>query len=396
MGKKTEIDSAQIVPGDVAVLSSGDYVPADGYILESYDLRINSFVFTGESRPQNKKVEKLREENLGLAERTNLVFSGETVATGEAKFLVTDTGMKTELGKLAHLTAGVKDDLTPMQKQMRTLGRDVTILSLCIGALVVIGGQYFRMSLYQNFLFALALSVSVVPEGLPAAISVALSLGMKRLLKDNVLAKKLNAVETLGSVSIVCTDKTGTITQNELTVTKIEVNGLILEVSGVGYNPEGDFSESGKAIDHQTIPELGLLFKIGTLCNNASLVKEGESFKILGDPTEGAILVAGRKFNSQEDFFHLDEHKINENPFSSDRMRMSVIYKNQNTNSFVKGSPDVLLDLCDKKLENGKISIFTAEDKKRKRKRTIKCPERRSGFWLLLIAICTVFVLKII
>jgi len=365
-GEKKEIDAAQIVPGDIIFVSSGDKIPADGYIFESYDLRVNSFIFTGESKPKNKKTGIISEE-VALADISNMVFSGETVATGEAKFVVTATNMETELGKIAHLTAEVADNPTPMQKQMRVLGREVTVLSLFIAALVLIAGQYFKVSLYQNFLFALALSVSVVPEGLPAAISVALSLGMKRLLKDNVLAKKLNAVETLGSVNIICTDKTGTITKNELTVTKVVVNNEILDLDGVGYNPSGKFYQNKKIINPESIKNLDLLFKIGTLCNDASLVKEKDAYKILGDPTEGAIIVAGKKYNSEKDFFEKGEKKINEIPFSSERMRMSVIFKNENTNSFVKGSPDILLDLCEQKKIGDEISEFTPAEKEKAR-----------------------------
>jgi P-type Ca2+ transporter type 2C len=366
-GEKKEIDAAWIVPGDIVFAASGDKIPADGYILESYDLRVNSFIFTGESKPQTKKIGVIEGET-ALADIKNMVFSGETVATGEAKFVITATNMETELGKIAHLTQAVADDLTPMQKQMRTLGKEVVVLSLFIGALVIIAGQYFRTSLYQNFLFALALSVSVVPNGLPAAISVALSLGMKRLLKDNVLAKKLNAVETLGSVSVICTDKTGTITKNELTVTRVVVNDQIVELSGIGYEPNGSFSQSGAIIDQRKLKNLELLFKIGTLCNDASLTKEGGVYKILGDPTEGAIIVAGRKFNKEKDFFERGEKKVNEIPFSSERMRMSVINKNSATISYVKGSPDILLDLCDKKREGDRVIDFSPEDKERAKK----------------------------
>jgi len=347
-GNKREINTEELVPGDIVSLTSGDSVPADGYILESFDLRINSFIFTGESRPKKKEKKLMTENNLVLADITNMVFMGEAVATGEAKFVVTGTGMQTELGRIAHLTQEVKDEVTPLQSQMRELGKDVTILAVFIGTIVMIAGQYFQLSLYQNFLFALALSVSVVPEGLPAAISVALSLGMKRLLKDNVLAKKLNAVETLGSVSIICTDKTGTITRNELTVTKIILDGKTIDVGGVGYAPEGKFSIGGEELEHRKIKNLDLLFKIGVLCNDANLVRDkDEKWKIIGDPTEGAIIVAGRKYDTRDNFFETGEKKINENPFSSDRMKMSVIYKrDDNIISYVKGSPDILLDDC--------------------------------------------------
>lgn len=366
-GEKKEIDAKFIVPGDIIFVSAGDNIPADGYMLESYDLRVNSFVFTGESRPETKRAYAITEENVALADIDNMVFMGESIATGEARCVVTGTGMKTELGKIANLTQEVKEDLTPMQKQMRKLGKDVTILAVLIGVVVMIAGQYFKLSLYENFLFALALAVSVVPEGLPAAISVALSLGMKRLLKDNVLAKKLNAVETLGSVSMICTDKTGTITKNELTVTKVVINNQIIDISGAGYVPADDFSINGKIINPAGVKNLDLLFKIGTLCNDASLIKDGGAYKILGDPTEGAIIVAGKKYNPKDGIYELGEQKINENPFSSERMRMSVIYKNKNTISYVKGSPDVILDLCQHKKINNEISEFTEEDKEKVR-----------------------------
>jgi Ca2+-transporting ATPase len=368
-GEKKQIDTKFLTTGDVVFVSSGDKIPADGCILEDYDFKVNSFIFTGESRAEKKSVGILAEESVSLADIDNMVFMGETVATGEAKFIITGIGMNTELGRIANMTQEVKEDLTPMQKQMRTLGRDVTILAVFIGAIVMIAGQYFKMSLYQNFLFALALAVSVVPEGLPAAISVALSLGMKRLLKDNVLAKKLNAVETLGSVDIICTDKTGTITRNELTVTKVVVNNQIIEISGSGYNPVGDFYIDGKKINQVEVENLEFLFKIGSLCNDASLISDiKEKYSIIGDPTEGAIIVAGRKYAMKKDFYEKGEKKINENPFSSERMRMSVIYKNSNVNSFVKGSPDVLLDLCSYKKVGSVISEFTEKEKDEVRK----------------------------
>jgi Ca2+-transporting ATPase len=367
-GKKIEIDSRFIVPGDVVFLYAGDNVPADGYILESYALRINSFIFTGESRPETKKSKVIKESNIPLADIDNMVFMGETVAAGEAKYVVTGTGMNTELGKIANLTNVIKDEATPMQKQMRHLGKNISILATAIGILVMIAGRFFQMSFYENFLFALALAVSVVPEGLPAAISVALSLGMKKLLKTNVLAKKLNAVETLGSVSMICTDKTGTITKNELTVTKIIVNNQIYDVSGEGYRPEGKFSLDGKIINPAEIDNLELISKIGTLCNDASLVVEDGNYRIMGDPTEGAIIVAGKKYNSQDGFFEQGEKKITEIPFSSERMRMSVIFKNKNINAYFKGSPDVMLELCKYQKINGKIIELKSSDREKIKK----------------------------
>jgi len=375
-GRKIEVDSVEIVPGDVIFVSSGDSVPADGYILESYNLHTNTFVFTGESKPEGKSAKTIAEENLPLADIDNMVFTGEQVTMGEAKAVVTGTGTNTELGKIAELATEVKDELTPLQKKIRTLGKDVTILAVAIAIAVMIAGNFYHMSLYQNFLFALAVAVAVVPEGLPAALSVALSLGMRRLLKVNVLAKKLIAVETLGSVSMICTDKTGTITKNELMVTKIVLDEKEIAVGGEGYEPEGDFSISGQKIEPKNVKNLELLMKIAALCNDAALVHEKDSYKIAGDPTEGALIVAARKFNPDEKYFGAGERKIDENPFESERMRMSVVYQRDRIAdteksepiSYVKGSPDVLLGLSPKKLaEEGIVPFSDAEKNKIKK-----------------------------
>ena len=374
-GRKREIDASEIIPGDIIFVTSGDNVPADGYILESYNLHTNSFVFTGESKPEKKEAKIVTEENLSIADIENMIFTGEQVTMGEAKAVVVATGMKTELGKIAQLATEVADELTPFQKKMRTLGKDVSILAVVIAALVLVAGGFRHLSWYQNFLFALAVAVSVVPEGLPAAMSVALSLGMRRLLKVNVLVKKLIAVETLGSVNIICTDKTGTITKNELMVTKIVLDEKEIEVSGEGYEPKGNFLIGGKKVDPKKIKNLDLILKIGALCNDASLVEENENYKIVGDPTEGALVVAARKFNPDENYFGAEETKIDENPFESERMRMSVIFRSEklkvgdeNTFSYVKGSPDVLLGLSPKKLTEQGIVPFSEEEKKEMKK----------------------------
>ena len=370
--QKIEIDSVEIVPGDLIFVSSGDSVPADGYILESYNLHTNSFVFTGESKPEGKGAKIVSETNLSIADIDNMIFSGEQVTMGEAKAIVTGTGLQTELGKIANLATEVKDELTPLQKKMRTLGKDVSILAVVIAIAVMIAGHLYHMSLYQNFLFALAVAVAVVPEGLPAALSVALSLGMRRLLKVNVLAKKLIAVETLGSVNVICTDKTGTITKNELMVTKIVLDEKEIAVSGEGYEPEGDFLVDGQKVDAKNIKNLELLMKIAALCNDAALVKEKNTYKIAGDPTEGALIVAARKYDSDEKFFEGGERKIDENPFESERMRMSVVYQknsgDKNIFSYVKGSPDVLLDLSPKKLTQEGIVPFSDAEKNKIKK----------------------------
>lgn len=370
-GKKIEIDSRFLVVGDIICLSSGDTVPADAYLLEGYDLYVNEFIFTGESKPKKKQISPILGENLGVADISNMIFMGSTLTRGEAVAVISQTGMDTALGKIAHLVSNVKEDETPLQKQMRVLGRDVTILAVSIGILVLIAGYYYEKSWYDNFLFALALAVSVVPEGLPAAVSVTLSLGMKKLLKHNVLAKKLNAVETLASVNIICTDKTGTITRNELMVTNIIAGGEDeFIVDGQGYEPKGNFYQLGRIVDHKKIPVLEKIMRIASLCNSSELIKDGEKFEITGDPTEGALIVAARKYNENFQKILKDEKKINEIPFSSEKMRMSVVYKNEKNgsiSSYVKGSPDVLLDLCSQIQINGNVIHFSDGEKQKVR-----------------------------
>jgi Ca2+-transporting ATPase len=298
----------------------------------------------------------------------NLLFMGTSLTRGTAVAMVVATGMETQLGHIAHMVTEVKEEETPLQKQMRVLGRDVTILAIAIGILVMIAGSYNNVSLYDNFIFALALAVSVVPEGLPAAISVALSLGMKKLLKKNVLAKKLNSVETLASVSIICTDKTGTITRNELMVTNLIAGDAEFTVDGEGYSNKGDFFSFGRKIDPTKIPLLDELLKIGVLCNDATLGEKDGLTIVNGDPTEGALLVVAKKYEKNLNFFQHGLEKIDEIPFSSERMRMSVVFKRKDDGkltSFVKGSPDVVLQLCTHRISNGEIVIFS-DDEKRK------------------------------
>lgn len=364
-GEKREVDSRELVPGDIIVFDAGTTAPADARILESFSLKVNTVLFTGEAHPRKRTADALNELPASLADAENIILSGESVATGEARAIVIAIGDQTELGKLAHITDTIADDPTPLQKKMARLGRNVAFLALAIGIIVIAIGRSNGLSWYSNFLLALALAVSIVPEGLPAAISVAFALGMKRLLRFNILAKKLNAVETLGSITTVCTDKTGTITKGELTVTKIIINDTVYDISGEGYEPKGGFFLDGKAISPATILGADTLFKIGVLANSASLIIEKGQYRILGDGTEGAILVASRKYHPNPDFFRIGETKLFENPFSSERMRMSSLYRNSHTVSYIKGSPDVLIAAASQKFDHGREVPFTEEDKQK-------------------------------
>jgi Ca2+-transporting ATPase len=369
-GNKIEIDASFLVPGDIIYLLPGDTVPADAYLLEGYDVYANEFIFTGESKTKRKNLDVFPGDNLSVADIGNMVFMGTSITRGEAVAMVVHIGMNTQLGLIAYLVNEVEEDKTPLQKQMKILGRDVSILAVSIGILVMIAGYYYEKSLYDDFLFALALAVSVVPEGLPAAISVALSLGMRKLLSRNVLAKKLNAVETLASVDVICTDKTGTITKNELMVTNIIAGGEEFTVDGQGYESKGNFYQFGRIVDQKKFLPLERIMHIACLCNNSALIETKGRFSITGDPTEGALVVAAKKYDSNFQKKLEGEEKINEIPFSSEKMRMSVIYKNRGDgkiNSYVKGSPDVLMDLCTQKLVGNKVIPFSEAEKQKAR-----------------------------
>ncbi|MEK9151668.1 MAG: cation-transporting P-type ATPase [Patescibacteria group bacterium] len=363
-GEKRNIPVSELVPGDVVYVDAGASIPADGYVLEAYNFKVNSFIFSGESVPENRHPGAMS-GIVAHSDIENMVFMGESAVSGEARILVAATGMRTELGRMANLTHEIVQEPTPLQKKMTRFARSIALLSVAIGGVVVMIARYQDVSLYESFLLGLALAVSVVPEGLPAAVSVAFALGMKRLLGHNVLAKRLSAVETLGSVSIVCSDKTGTMTKNELSVTKIVLGTDTYALSGVGYDPRGDFLRDGQLVNPTEIFGAEMLFRVGVLANDASLFKKDDRYTVIGDPTEGAIIVAARKYNPRPDFFEVGFHKVAENPFSSERRCMSVVYMNDETRAYVKGSPDTLLGLSDEWLEGGVRKSFTVKDKER-------------------------------
>ncbi|QQS20948.1 MAG: cation-translocating P-type ATPase [Candidatus Moraniibacteriota bacterium] len=362
-GQRSEINSRELVPGDMIALDAGTTAPADVRLLESFSLKVNTILFTGEAHPRKKNALPLSEMPASLPDAENIILSGESVTTGEARGVVIATGSATELGHLATMTARIEEEPTPLQKKMSRLGKAIALLSLVIGIAVIAIGRNGGLSWYDNFLLALALAVSIVPEGLPAAISIAFALGMKRLLKFRILAKKLNAVETLGSVTTICTDKTGTITKGELTVTHIILGHDLYDVSGEGYEPRGGFFRNGKAVSPASILGAETLFKIGVLANSASLITRDDRVEVVGDSTEGAILVASRKYHPDPDFFRIGETKIFEHPFSSERMRMSALFQNSGVTSYVKGSPDVLLARATKQLKNGREVPFPETDR---------------------------------
>ncbi|NES96973.1 MAG: cation-translocating P-type ATPase [Desertifilum sp. SIO1I2] len=358
-GKPVEVESKELVPGDIMLLEAGVKVAADGRILEAANLQVREAALTGEAHAVEKQASAILPEDAPLGDRINLVFSGTEVVQGRATVLVTGTGMQTELGKIATALQSVETEPTPLQKRMTQLGNTLVTGSLILVGLVIAGGTLFNPSLFEELVkVSLSMAVAVVPEGLPAVITVTLALGTQRMVKRHALIRKLPAVETLGSVTTICSDKTGTLTQNKMVVQAVHTHRYAARVTGEGYSPEGKFYQQADAESSQEIagsaePELRSLLMACVLCNDAVLQKEHGDWAILGDPTEGALLAVAGKGGFRKDQEEQQLPRVAEFPFSSERKRMSVVVQDASGKlgdsplvMFTKGSPELVLERC--------------------------------------------------
>lgn len=360
-GKETRIESRLLVVGDIILLETGDIIPADARLLEVHNLETQEASLTGESFPIQKSTEKLSQKT-PLAERINCLYSATNVTKGHAKAVVTATGMKTEVGKIASLIKESAPGLTPLQQKLRNLGKHLTLAVIVVALVIFVAGVLQGRNATEMFLMALALAVAAIPEGLPAVITISLSLGVQRMVKRRALVRKLPSVETLGSVNVICSDKTGTLTHNEMTVTKMWSNNREYMLSGTGYNAKGEILFQGNVIDAES---LEMLFKIGVQCNNTVLEWENKKRNAIGDPTEAALLVSGEKGEVLRATVERIEPRIDEIPFTSERKMMTTIHRvDGKIVSYTKGAPEVLLNLCDKILLNGKVTRLDGEVKK--------------------------------
>ena len=353
------IPAAEVVPGDIILLSAGSKVPADARLIEAANLEVEEAMLTGESIPARKGIEKLDDETLPAADRTNLVYGGTIVINGRGQGVVYATGARTELGKIATLIDETEKVQSPLQKQTLDLGKKLGMLAASVAALAVILGLALSVSLQEIFLFALASFVSSIPEGLPAVMSITLAVGVNRMARRKAIIRRLPAVDTLGCATVICTDKTGTLTTNQMTVQEIAVDGKIVKVSGVGFAPKGDFELDGRPFDAATDPDVGLALRIGALCNDARLVHSerdgGETWQIRGDPTEGALVVAAAKAGQSKEKLSAEFRRIEELPFSSKTRFMATFHQGADGQVwvFVKGAPDTVLELCSQVRANG-------------------------------------------
>lgn len=348
-GTPLEIEAKELLPGDLMLLEAGVQVAADGRLLEAQNLQIREATLTGEAEAVTKQADIILSPDATLGDRLNCVFQGTEVIQGRAKVLVTKTGMDTEIGHIAAMIQGVESEPTPLQQRMTQLGNVLVSSSLALVALVVIvgiirtGWEYFEELLEVS----LSMAVAVVPEGLPAVVTVTLAIGTQKMVRRQALIRKLPAVETLGSVTTICSDKTGTLTQNKMVVQEIKTASDDYQVTGEGYAPMGQIiPQKGQISDEH--PELHSLLEACILCNDAILKQNDSEWEILGDPTEGALLTLAGKWGWYRETFNLEFPRFDEIPFTSTRKRMSVIVGNKDGEKTVysKGSPEILLENC--------------------------------------------------
>jgi len=367
-GKIIEIPARELVPGDLVILEAGNYVPADLRLVESVNLKIEEASLTGESVPVEKNAEIVFNNDVPLGDRSNSAFMSTVVTYGRGKGIVVETGMNTEIGLIAEMLESYEEESTPLQKKLAELGKILGIASLAICGIVFILGLIRGVPILEMFMTAVSLAVAAIPEGLPAIVTIVLALGMQRMVKRHSIIKKLHAVETLGSTTVICSDKTGTLTQNEMTAQKVFVNGNVYSISGEGYKTQGEFTLNGKTIDPLADPDLKMLLTIGALCNDAKLEESGsdgdKTCRIIGDPTEGCLVVGAAKACMCLEELNKSRPRLQEIPFDSDRKRMTTFHPYEDGYiACIKGAPDVMLNLSNRILKNGEILDLTEADR---------------------------------
>lgn len=344
-GEWISLLSKELVPGDVIKFASGDRIGADVRIIESRSLEVEESALTGESVPVPKTVSAIKNNNLALGDMENMGFMGTMVSRGSGVGVVIGTGMKTAMGQIADLLQNADSVTTPLQRRLEQLGKILIVTALLLTVLVVVIGVLQGNDLYTMVLAGVSLAVAAIPEGLPAIVTIALSLGVQKMIRKNAIVRKLPAVETLGCASVICSDKTGTLTQNKMTVTKTWIGGKTYTVDGTGYEPQGQYYVGEQLINPAKDKALQQLLTFGILCNHAEILQKDGDYVLNGDPTEGAILVAGMKAGFTRAQLLNQFAIVNEFPFDSTRKMMSVVVKDPTGRQFVvtKGAPDVLI-----------------------------------------------------
>jgi Ca2+-transporting ATPase len=363
-GVEKEIPARELVPGDILVLSTGDKTPADARIIESANLSTQEAALTGESTPVEKTTEIITGKDVPVGDRKNMVYSGTVVTYGRGKAVVTTTGMQTEFGKIATMLQEVKEEQTPLQRNLDRVGKLLGLAALVIVAIVVALSIFRGHTFIEMFIWGVSLAVAAVPEALPAVVVISLAIGVQKMAKRHALIRRLSAVETLGSTSIICSDKTGTLTQDQMTIRQLFVSGKSINVTGAGYEPKGEFNINGNPFDVKQDPTIKIMMQVNTLCNDTHLLKTDGKWEIKGDPTEGALLVVAAKSGVSHEIAEEESPRIDEIPFSSERKRMTTVHKSPSGNvAYSKGAPEIIVDACSQVIKNGQTRPLTEADK---------------------------------
>jgi potassium/sodium efflux P-type ATPase len=366
-GELKKISVREIVPGDIISLEEGDRVPADARLIEAFDLWTNNVPLTGESEPQPRVAEVVKTVEKAYVYAPNLVFMSTSVAKGQGKAVVYSTGMNTQFGRIANLTQTIHEEESPLQKEIALTAKYDFIIAVAVGAIFFAASFLFlHVTLATSIFFMIGVMVACVPEGLQVTVSSALAINVLKMVRQNVLVKRLSAVQTLGSVTVICTDKTGTITKGEMTVNKLWVYDYVVDVSGLGYKPEGDFTVNGQLLQEGQTGSLEKLIEIAALCNGAKLDPPSDrnrNWSVIGDPTDGALLVAALKSNVNVQNALDEKPIVHVLPFSFERKRMSTVHKlNGDVYIYTKGAPRNILDICSKVLVDGKVEELNEEN----------------------------------
>ncbi len=364
-GKEISIPSKNLVPGDILVLRTGDKVSADARLIEIISMKTDEASLTGESIPSEKSAKIIKDAETTLGDRINMIYMGTSVLYGRGKAVVTAIGMQTEQGKIAGILQGAEQRKTPLQVDLDKVGKMLGIFAIILAAILSIFGIFRGYEIVEMFVWGVALAVAVIPEALPAVVTISLALGVRRMSKRRALIRKLPAVETLGATTIICSDKTGTLTQDEMTVRKIYTNGKIVDISGVGYVPIGDFTIDGSKFNPTEDRDIKNILYAGILCSDTSLQQNDGVWKVIGDPTEGGILVAASKAGINNDEIIKLFPRVDEIPFSSERKQMTTIHQfNEELRAFSKGAPEIILSSCAFIYRNGEKIRLSENDRK--------------------------------
>lgn len=366
-GREEDIDSKELVPGDIVLLEAGSRVPADARLIEAANLEIDEAALTGESRPVSKRL-SVSEKDASLGDRKNMVFMGTVVTNGRAIAVVTQTGMNSQFGRIAGMVQAIEVEEPPLRQKMEKMGRQLAQISVILTIFVFFVLWFVHeRTLQEVFMTSVSLAVSAIPEGLPAVLTITLALGTARMAKQNAIVRRLASVETLGSTTVICSDKTGTLTRNEMTVTRLNVKDKTIEISGAGYAPSGEFTQDDDKIEPLEDKDLELLLRIGALNNDAHLQENNGSWICFGDPTEGALVTSAAKAGLKKSELEEEYPRVGEIPFDSTRKRMTTIHRTPQGKLFayVKGAPEILLDLSRKIIDDG-VREISEEDLREK------------------------------